>query len=92
MGARNETKAKNAIAQLNQSKSPGFGEVIFLKMDLSDPRSTKKAANCFLQLEDRLDILSESEPWGSVDFRTEVESSQQRGNVCFFVLKMALEC
>jgi len=57
MGARNETKAKNAIAQLNQSKSPGFGEVIFLKMDLSDPRSTKKAANCFLQLEDRLDIL-----------------------------------
>ncbi len=36
---------------------PGHGEVIWLNLDLSDPRDAKKSAEEFLEREARLDIL-----------------------------------
>ena len=37
--------------------TPGNGELAFLKLDLSDPAEAKRAAEEFLKLESRLDIL-----------------------------------
>lgn len=59
MGARNESKATGAIKQL-ETEGLGNGEVVWLKLDLSDPRDAKKSAEEFLQREKRLDVLSES--------------------------------
>ncbi|KAF9057072.1 hypothetical protein BJ165DRAFT_1397420 [Panaeolus papilionaceus] len=56
LGARNEAKAKAAIAQLQQD-GIGSGEVVWLKMDFSNARFAKKAAEEFLHKESRLDIL-----------------------------------
>lgn len=59
LAARNEMAALGAIEKLNvQDLSPGNGEVISLKLDLSDPRKARKSAEEFLKLESRLDILS----------------------------------
>ncbi|KAI0333456.1 NAD-P-binding protein [Cubamyces sp. BRFM 1775] len=58
MAARNEQKAKAAIERLQaEGLSPGNGEVHWLKLDLSDPREVKRAAEEFMQKEDRLDVL-----------------------------------
>ncbi|KAI0333457.1 NAD-P-binding protein [Cubamyces sp. BRFM 1775] len=58
MAARNEQKAKAAIERLHaEGLGPGNGEVIWLQLDLSNPRDVKKAAEEFLQKEQRLDIL-----------------------------------
>lgn len=58
MAARNEEKAKAAINQLHkEGLNPGNGEVIWLKLDLSDPRNAKKAAEDFMAKEKRLDVL-----------------------------------
>lgn len=38
----------------------GDGTVHWLKLDLSDPRSAKNAAEEFMKIEDRLDILGTS--------------------------------
>jgi len=58
MAARNETKATEAIARLkSEGLEPGNGEILWLKLNLSDPRDAKKAAEEFLAMEKRLDIL-----------------------------------
>ncbi|KAG9002238.1 hypothetical protein FRB94_004053 [Tulasnella sp. JGI-2019a] len=59
MGARNESRATGAIAQL---KAEGFldgiiGQVIWHRLDLSTPKSTRAGAEAFLKRETRLDIL-----------------------------------
>lgn len=61
MGARDESRATGAIAQLKAEGAlvEGKGEVIWLKLDLSTPESTKAAADDFLKREERLDILGE---------------------------------
>ncbi|CDO76361.1 hypothetical protein BN946_scf185011.g25 [Trametes cinnabarina] len=58
MGARNEQKATAAIERLHaEGLGPGHGEVVWLKLELSDPRGVKEAAEEFMRREDRLDIL-----------------------------------
>uniref|UniRef100_A0A0W0GAI6 NAD(P)-binding protein n=1 Tax=Moniliophthora roreri TaxID=221103 RepID=A0A0W0GAI6_MONRR len=58
MAARDEKKAKTAIETLQrQGLSPGNGEIHWLKLDLSDPRATKAAAEEFISKEKRLDVL-----------------------------------
>lgn len=61
MGARNEEKAKAAIEKIQKAGlEPGNGEVVWLPLDYSDPRDAKKAAEAFLEKEERLDILGAS--------------------------------
>ncbi|KAG1723176.1 NAD(P)-binding protein [Suillus paluster] len=61
MAARNKSKAEAAIAQLKaEGLGPGNGEVIWLELDLKDPRNAKKTAEEFMKLEKRLDILIEN--------------------------------
>ena len=51
-------KATKAIAQLQEDGlGPGNGQVVWLKLDLEDPRNAKQAAEEFRQKESRLDIL-----------------------------------
>lgn len=58
LAARNESRATGAMAQLDaEGFAPGNGEVVWLKLDLSDPRDAKKSAEEFLKREERLDIL-----------------------------------
>ena len=60
MGARNEEKAKAAIEKIHKTGlAPGNGEVVWLPLDYSDPRDAKKAAEAFMEKEQRLDILGE---------------------------------
>ena len=56
MAARNESRALAAIEQLN-AEDMADGSVHWLKLDLSDPRLAKQAAEEFLHKEKRLDIL-----------------------------------
>ncbi|KAG1783743.1 hypothetical protein EV702DRAFT_1055273 [Suillus placidus] len=59
MAARNQTKAEEAIAQLKaEGLGPMNGDVIWLELDLKDPRNAKKAAEGFMKQEKRLDVLS----------------------------------
>ncbi|KIY48443.1 NAD(P)-binding protein [Fistulina hepatica ATCC 64428] len=58
LGARNESKATGALAQL-ESEGVAPGQVLYLHVDLSDPRSAKKAAGEFMKRETRLDVLSD---------------------------------
>jgi len=61
MAARNKARAEAAILALNEEGlGPGNGEVVWLELDLSDPRNAKKAAKEFMTKEDRLDVLSTS--------------------------------
>ncbi|KAG1796067.1 uncharacterized protein HD556DRAFT_1362675 [Suillus plorans] len=61
MGARNQSKAEEAIAQLKaEGLGPGNGDVIWLDLDLKDPRNAKEAAEVFMKQEKRLDVLSQS--------------------------------
>ncbi|KAF8191211.1 NAD-P-binding protein [Pholiota molesta] len=58
LAARNESRATGALKQLEiEGLAPGNGEVVWLKLDLSDPRDAKKSAEEFLKKETRLDIL-----------------------------------
>ncbi|KAG1870816.1 hypothetical protein F4604DRAFT_1770700 [Suillus subluteus] len=60
MAARNQSKAEEAIAQLkSEGLGPGNGDVIWLELDLKDPRNAKKAAGRFMKQEKRLDVLSQ---------------------------------
>ena len=56
LGARDESKATGAIAKL-QAEGLGRGQVVWLRVDLSDPRLTKVAAEEFMNRESRLDVL-----------------------------------
>ena len=59
MAARNKAKAEEAIAKLKkEGLGPGNGEVIWLELDLADPRNSKRAAAEFMSKEKRLDVLS----------------------------------
>jgi NAD(P)-dependent dehydrogenase (short-subunit alcohol dehydrogenase family) len=61
IAARSEEKMAAALERLESDDTgPGNGEVQSLKLDLSDPREAKAVAQEFLDLEDRLDILSMS--------------------------------
>ncbi|KAF8804468.1 NAD(P)-binding protein [Phlegmacium glaucopus] len=56
LAARNESRATGALARLDQEGlAPGNGEVIWLKLDLSDPRDAKEAA--------QLDVLVNLSPY-----------------------------
>ncbi|KAL1939678.1 hypothetical protein VTO73DRAFT_9711 [Trametes versicolor] len=58
MAARNEQRAKAAIEHLQvEGLGPGNGEVLWHKLDLSDPRNVKQAAEEFMKREERLDVL-----------------------------------
>ncbi|KAL4079945.1 hypothetical protein V8B97DRAFT_1864678 [Scleroderma yunnanense] len=58
MAARNKARAEAAIADLQkEGLGPGNGEVVWLELDLSDPRNAKNAAREFMNKEDRLDVL-----------------------------------
>ena len=56
LGSRTEQRGKEAVEKL---KGAGIakGDVVFLPCDLGSPASAKKAAEDFLQLENRLDVL-----------------------------------
>ena len=69
LGARNESKASGAISQLEQ-EGLGRGQVLWLEVDLSDPRLAKESAEDFLRRESRLDILGEY--YCSLSFSTSV--------------------
>lgn len=59
MAARNKVRAEEAIAKLKQEGlGPGNGEVIWLALDLADPRNAKTTAQDFMGKEERLDVLS----------------------------------
>ncbi|KAI6169778.1 hypothetical protein EDD17DRAFT_1463378 [Pisolithus thermaeus] len=55
MASRTKEKAEAAIAKL---KAAGLERVVWLELDLSDPRNAKTAAQEFTNKENRLDILS----------------------------------
>lgn len=56
--ARNEASAADAIERLKaEGLGPGNGEILWLKLELSDLPGTKAAAEEFLRSENRLDIL-----------------------------------
>lgn len=57
LSARNEPQALECLARI-RSEAPGEVEVEFLKIDLSDMKSVKAAAEAFMVKETRLDILS----------------------------------
>ena len=60
MAARNENRAAEAIERLKtESLEPGNGEVLWLKLDLSDPRLARQSAEEFMRKEKRLDVLGE---------------------------------
>ncbi|KAK7042951.1 hypothetical protein VNI00_008688 [Paramarasmius palmivorus] len=83
MAARDEKKANEAIENLKKDESwKGKGEVVWLKLDLSDPREAKKAAEEFLGKEKRLDILGEEESLSRVSHQVDPpNSSEQCGAV-----------
>ncbi|TFK39296.1 NAD-P-binding protein [Crucibulum laeve] len=64
LAARSESKATAAIAALKKEfEEKGllwgkdYGEILWQKLDLSDPRDAKKSAEEFLKKEERLDVL-----------------------------------
>jgi len=59
LACRSEKATSDAIQELRSAGlAPGNGELVSLKLDLSDPKEAKRAAEQFLKLESRLDILS----------------------------------
>ena len=59
LACRSEGAASGAIQELQSlGLTPGNGELAFLKLDLNDPEEAKRAAEEFLKLESRLDVLS----------------------------------
>jgi hypothetical protein len=57
MASRSEQKIAAALERL-EKEGIGSGKVLSLKLDLGDPRMAKAAADKFLTLENRLDLLS----------------------------------
>lgn len=55
--ARTEARANTAIQEIHQSVPGSKGKIKFLELDLGSFASVKKAADTFLGLSDRLDIL-----------------------------------
>ena len=60
-GTRNKAKAEATISQLHEDGlGPGNGQIIWLKLELSDSRNAKNMAKEFMEREERLDVLSAS--------------------------------
>lgn len=60
MCTRDEARAKAAIESINALPNPKgskVGEVVFLQMDLENPRGVHNAALTILEKETRLDIV-----------------------------------
>ncbi|TCD67359.1 hypothetical protein EIP91_010207 [Steccherinum ochraceum] len=67
LACRDEKKGKDAIARMKQElqgmsgdtakAESKVGEVLWLQLDLSDPRKARKAGEEFLKIEQRLDVL-----------------------------------
>lgn len=68
LGARNESRATGAIAQLKADGvlDMGNGSVIWLPLDLATPKTTTAGAQDFLRREGRLDILGECKEWSGL--------------------------
>ncbi|KAJ8073906.1 hypothetical protein PM082_012184 [Marasmius tenuissimus] len=70
LGARNSTKAKEAIEHLRwEGLSPGHGQIVWLELDLSSPKAARRAAEEVIRLERRLDILVNNAGISSGKFR-----------------------
>jgi hypothetical protein len=55
----NEDRMKEALERVEkEGREPGLGEVVWLELDLKDPRTAKASAQSFMGKESRLDILS----------------------------------
>jgi len=88
IAARNESKATAAIAQLEQ-EGLGDGSVHLLHCNLPDPHATKRAAEAFLKLEERLDILVNSAAMAAVPFEMTAEGLSahiQTNHISHFIL------
>lgn len=59
MASRSSGKMDIALERL-ESDDTEDGQVLSINLDLGDPRKAKAAAKEFMELEDRLDILSAS--------------------------------
>ena len=59
MAARNEERAKAALARL-RAEGLGKGEVVWMELDLEQPKRIAEYVAKFTEKETRLDILSES--------------------------------
>ncbi|KAF9223130.1 hypothetical protein BS17DRAFT_818020 [Gyrodon lividus] len=58
MAECNKGKAEEVITKLKQEElAPGNGQIVWLELDLSDPRNAEKTAQEFLSKESRLDVL-----------------------------------
>jgi len=58
IGARNEKAGQAAIQKLNkEGEKEDYGEITFLKIDVSKPDSIRRAAEEFSRSTDRLDVL-----------------------------------
>ncbi|KAG7091950.1 hypothetical protein E1B28_008340 [Marasmius oreades] len=58
LGCRNDKQAKEAMEYLRwEGLGPGFGQVVWLDLDLSSPKRAKAAAEEVIRRERRLDIL-----------------------------------
>ncbi|KAI0066961.1 NAD(P)-binding protein [Artomyces pyxidatus] len=58
LAARSKEKADAAIARLKvEGLGPNPGEILWLNIDLTEPRKAKEAAEWFMERETRLDIL-----------------------------------
>jgi NAD(P)-dependent dehydrogenase (short-subunit alcohol dehydrogenase family) len=58
LGARNEKAGQEAVQKLNkEGEKEEYGEITFLKVDVSKPDSIRRAAEEFSRSTDRLDVL-----------------------------------
>jgi NAD(P)-dependent dehydrogenase (short-subunit alcohol dehydrogenase family) len=68
LAARSEEKAVHAIRRMEEEgMGERKGELVWLPIDLTDPRKAKAAAEWFVKRESRLDILGML--IGHIDFR-----------------------
>jgi NAD(P)-dependent dehydrogenase (short-subunit alcohol dehydrogenase family) len=58
LGARNEKAGQAAVQKLNkEGEKEDYGEIAFIKIDVSKPESIRRAAEEFSRSTDRLDVL-----------------------------------
>jgi NAD(P)-dependent dehydrogenase (short-subunit alcohol dehydrogenase family) len=58
IGARNEKAGLAAVQKLNkEGEKEDYGEIVFIKIDVSTPESIRRAAEEFSRSTDRLDVL-----------------------------------
>ncbi|KAJ3839062.1 hypothetical protein F5878DRAFT_536321, partial [Lentinula raphanica] len=58
MAAPDEKMTRDALMRVEkEGRGPGCGEVLWLELDLKDPRNAKQSAERFIAQESRLDVL-----------------------------------